>query len=105
MSCRATSGALEGPPDVLGAAGHVDVVDAEVGDSVTYRVVHRRCGADRSRLADALRTQGVARAGRLGVGHLEAGQLRRNPDGVGRTACVEPGRVVAPSKGEHYDHV
>lgn len=67
----------QGLPDALGGGGHVDVGHAQVRHGVDHRVVDGRGGADGARLADSLGPQRVHRAGRLGVAHLEAGQLGR----------------------------
>ena len=64
-------------PHPLGRAGHVDVADAEVDERVDHRVLHRRGGADRPRLADALGAERVERRGRLGVRRLERRHLGR----------------------------
>jgi hypothetical protein len=69
-------------PHPLGGARQVDVAHAEVGDGVDHRVLHRRRGADRGRLADALRPERVERGGCLGRVHLERRQLGRRRDGV-----------------------
>ena len=67
VSARAAARAVDRVPHVQRAGRHRDVTHAEPGQRVDDRVDHRRRGADRAGLADALDAELVGRRRRHGV--------------------------------------
>ena len=73
---------LQRLPDLRGRDRHVDVLHAGVPQRVDHRVDVRGGGADRRRLADALRADRVMRRRRHGLAQLELRRLPRRRDQV-----------------------
>src|SRR5205814_4357382 len=77
---------------------YVDVAHAQMRERVADRALYGRGGTDRSRLADAFRTERVERRRRLHAHELETRQLRRGDDAVVREVrCDRIAVVVVPN--------
>src|SRR3954468_7963654 len=73
----AVPAAVDGPPDPFGGQRHPDVAHPEVPDGVERGVHHRGRAGDGAGLADALRTDRVARGLVHGVAGVEVRQVGR----------------------------